>query len=316
MLSTEEITDLRAAFENVYIPYGTLHTCTRCGGAFMRKFVKVPLCYKCQQKVRREAYLKRHPQVAQRQNEKWEAQRERVERWTKRANEMRSLYEQGISYQGIAEVYGVTRERVRQIIGEAVVKNGHHRTPSLYEKRSQIEAARYTFASTHPELTTRQLAKQLGVSTGKAVEYWGDIRHAVSSKNKNAKKGAVIEEYVSKLLTRNGIEHTLTNSRPYDIILADGRTVEIKSRHKPDETHQATKNFYFFPLKRVYKKEHAPTADFYIFVIVNRKRDVFIVPKTDLPASMAIGFCWPQTNKSRGKWTQYHNRFDLLKEGE
>lgn len=298
MLDTKDIEELRSAFWHKR-PMREF-VCSGCGVVFLGvRQRKTPVCRSCYLKARWQRIRALHPPTTTR--------KELIEQARARRTEMRQLYERGISYQGIADIYGVSRERVRQIIGGVVTKTGHHRTPAVYEARARVEAERYVTAQAHPELTTPELAKMLGVT--KTSKYWGGIRHATN--NANTKKGGEIEEYVSDLLTCNGIKHTLTNSRPFDIILEDGRTIEIKSRHKSQDT-AISKNFYFFCLYHRSRK-NAEKADFYILVVVNGKRDVFIIPQSDIPASMAISFCWPAGSYARGKWHKYHNRFDLLK---
>jgi len=190
--------------------------------------------------------------------------------------------------------FGMSRERVRQIIGVDGVK-------------IKIKAFRIKAASNIQELDITKTTEELKKITGKYSINWMGLRHNVSSGN--AKLGYDAEEFVSKVLTENGIPNRLTNSRPVDIILDNGLKLEVKSRSKSQRT-KTSKNFYYFPLIRDVVKGN---ADFYILVI---KKDCFVIPSNVVPIHGGIGFVWPKTTSKIGRfsnWTEYHNRFDLLK---
>jgi len=189
--------------------------------------------------------------------------------------------------------FGLSRERVRQIIGDGA--------------KIKTKAFRIKKAVELQDLDVTKTTQEIKEITGRYSIDWFGLRHPASGGN--AKLGYDAEEFVSKVLTENGIQNKLTNSRPVDIILDNGLNIEVKSRSKSQFT-KTSKNFYYFPLARDIVKG---SADFYILVI---NEDCFVIPSHDVPAHGGIGFVWPKTTSKRGKfsnWTEYHNRFDLLK---
>jgi len=135
---------------------------------------------------------------------------------------------------------------------------------------------------------------------------WLGKRHAAKL-DSSVDKGYKAEEYVSSILNENGIKHRLTNSRPHDIILENGKNIEVRSRYKTHDNCKS-KNFYFFPLS---EKLQNP-ADFIILVIDDGKeKHCFVIPFSKVKSG--IGFVYPKTRKSRSNWHSYENRWDLLK---
>ena len=189
--------------------------------------------------------------------------------------------------------FGVSRQRIEQIVGN---------TDNIKTKAFRIKKAVEL-----QDLDVTKTTQEIKEITGRYSVNWFGLRHPASSGN--AKLGYDAEEFVSKVLTDNGIPNKLTNSRPIDIILDNGLKLEVKSRSKSQPT-KTSKNFYYFPLIRDVVKG---TADFYILVI---NEDCFVIPSSDVPGHGGIGFVWPKTTSKQGRfsnWTEYHNRVDLLK---
>jgi hypothetical protein len=192
----------------------------------------------------------------------------------------------------IAIFFGMSRQRVQQIIG----------TSKRVEKHFS-----FTKAVNMLYLDPTKTKKEMQSITGRRIINWFGMRHPLEGKNQI--QGYEAEEYVSRRLLELGIQNTLTNSRPIDIVLDNGIKIEVKSRTKP-HPNKYSDNLYFFPLAKDVKKN---IADFYILVIYE---DCFVIPSSDIPVHGGIGFVWPKTTSKVGKfsnWTEYHNRFDLLK---
>ena len=194
--------------------------------------------------------------------------------------------------------FGMSRQRVEQIVSRENID------------KIKTKAFRIKKAVELQDLDVTKTTQEIKEITGRYSVNWFGLRHPASSGN--AKLGYDAEEFVSKVLTENGIPNKLTSSRPIDIILDNGLKLEIKSRSKSQPT-KTSKNFYYFPLIRDVVKGN---ADFYILVI---NEDCFVIPSNDVPSHGGIGFVWPKTISKQGRfsnWTEYHNRFDLLKEAK
>lgn len=195
----------------------------------------------------------------------------------------------------LREIFGLSAKKIKFVPSERVI-TARNRDAEISKKLPHM---------TH--LTTPEVCKMFDIGAGKAAELWNGERHATNGKM--TKKGMEIEEYVSNILEEKEIKHTLTNSRPHDIILDDGRTIEIRSRFKTHD-NAFSKHFWFFNLQAKIKMDKP--ADFFILVIVNNgEKDCFVVPSNKVANNVC--FVWPPgKHTSKNNWQQYHNRFDLL----
>ena len=220
--------------------------------------------------------------------------------------EMLSLrHDDNWTYDKIAIKYGISRERVRQIIGNTGRVGA--RGPAPRKARSVVTNA--LVADAYSDLTNDQVL-EMGY-TANDMQFRAKTRHA--SRNKSSTMGARIEEWVSAELTKRGVNNSLTNSRPFDIILENGKTVEVKSRHKtnPECSDGRFDDFYFFVLDRYKYSTQSPRADYYIAVVVREgKKYPFVFPKEIVPPSGVIGFRW---DSRKSKWFDFENRFDLVR---
>jgi hypothetical protein len=234
--------------------------------------------------------------------------------FTKRKQEMVELRSQGRTIQQIATVYGISRERVRQVIGNtgyiASPENVYAERKAETKKR-HLQLIKKIALLDKPELTTWELARKLNMSYLKTSLNRQIRRHKTNNAFTNI--GMAAEEYVSEELSRRGIKNELMPiGHPYDIETHAGKTIDVKTRTHA-ENIRTSRNFYFFNLRhteRQYRKKEYP--DFMALVI---NKDIFIIPKNKLPECSALGFCWPEGKHRHGQnWQQYHNRFDLLQE--
>lgn len=223
----------------------------------------------------------------------------------KRNDEIRRLrFDEKWSITKLGVYFGVSRQRIHQIIGRTGRIAENKLTTRKGSHYQQVKEAK-DIIEEYSESTAKDIRKITGIPIGIISEARAGLRYYPSKGN--SARGMKIEDYVSDVLRANCIENSTTlRSRPFDIILADGRTVEVKSRFMPSKSTK-TENFYFFSIR------NAEKPDFYILVVVDgNDKDVFVVP-SEIVASTGVGFCWPATERSRGRITQYHNRFDLLK---
>lgn len=204
--------------------------------------------------------------------------------------------------------FGVSRQRIHQILGSTGYLAEKPLRPRGVSHSQDVQEARDLIGN-ETYKSPAELVEETGYSLSIIAEARKDIR--CYSQQKMTLMGMKVEDYVSEVLTANGIQNTLApHSRPYDITLANGKTIEVKSRHKPHKSN--SENFYFFVFKHALKKQK-PNPDFYIFAIVRDEIDLFVVPAKALGVRTALGFVFPKSKKSRkNSMRQYHNRFDLL----
>lgn len=212
----------------------------------------------------------------------------------------------GWTCQQIADEYEITRERVRQIIGNT----GWCAVPDrlflpkkkkAIEKHEKIYREQIRVLDNH-DTTTRKIADVTGLSYNYVSQRRRCGRHVTESALSNA--GMIVEDEIAQELRKRGFPcHTMNYRAEFDIQLEDGRTVEVKSRLRKQKSPTCD-SFYFFVLRRT-GKTFVP--DFYVLKIFD---DTFIIPSEDLNGKSAIGFRWP--TEKRTTWQKYHNRYDLL----
>ncbi len=201
-----------------------------------------------------------------------------------------------MSLQQIGEKYGITKERVRQLIGNT----GRGFIP--YRRRKLIRK--------YDALTNSELAVLLGVSENRVTIYRAKFRHAVEPGT--VRTGVEAEEKVSKTLASLGFENKLMpHSHGFDILLANGTTIDVKSRSvrslPPSAKNKGTKIGTWVINIRAKKK--GQYVDF--FVVLLEMKHIFVIPSNEVTTD-TIAISWPPTNKA-SKWHRFYERFDLLK---
>lgn len=197
-----------------------------------------------------------------------------------RFKEKRSLRE-------ISEIYHISRERVRQIIGNTG-------TGIISERQKEI-------VKNNPTLTNRELSKMMKISPQGVTQYRKGIRHAVE-RNCSVGIGYKYEEFVSKKFIEMGIENKLMpNHSPFDMLLNNGLKIEIKYRSRP---HKDSSGYLRYA---VTKSKRKIMPDFYVIVI---KEDLYIIPMDFCGSEISIPV-EPIYNRSN-KWESVKNNFSLL----
>lgn len=231
-----------------------------------------------------------------------------------RANEMLELrYGKKWTLDKIGIKYGVSRERVRQIIGNS----GHMAESGVNPERARItqdESETREYAGAHPEMDNNQVVEKLGIPYRIVTKVRAGTRHAISGGR--GKDGAEVEQMVSDLLCENGVPNKLMpNHDMHDIELMDGRRVEVKARLHTTQRTKTGKAHYHFTLIKPCHGTAQQRAEFYVLVLPNH--DVFVIPSSEIPdGRVAIDFCVPEAKNGKGRknpYWQYKNRFDLLK---
>lgn len=223
-----------------------------------------------------------------------------------RREEMRRLrFEEKWPIRKIGEHYGISRERVRQIIGNSGAKcGGFNYRPALGDDQD-LEWVQKTLGKTNAELAT-----ELGLSEITIGRYRHMYRHAVEP-GCALGVGAKLEEWVSDRLWRKGIANKLMPvNHPFDILAGGNIRIDVKSTSSirvPSNDRMVNPQYSF----RV-RKNRRDKADFYVLVIAETE-DVFIVPASVVPASQeCIVFAWPTERPEIAKWQNYHDAWDLI----
>lgn len=208
---------------------------------------------------------------------------------TVRKKEMEYLrFDKLLTLAQIGEIYGISRERVRQLIGNTGKDFiGKIRKQQVFEL---------------PNLTNNELAEKLNLSYETVCKYRSGTRHAIE-KNCNCYVGAQAEEIVSKKLIKHKIPNKLMPANhPFDILLDNGIKIDVKSRKPvPD-----AKGIFHYQIDKN-KTKNKPQPDFYALVINN---DVYFIPGSFGGSCIAI----PVTPVyiTGKKWNIFKNNFDSL----
>jgi transcriptional regulator with XRE-family HTH domain len=211
-------------------------------------------------------------------------------------------HERRWSLQRIGDRYGISRERVRQIIGNT--------GKGIIETSSDILTPE--FLASVDDLTNDQVAEAIGYSNATISKYRSGRRHAIKPGNQTVNVGLEMEEVAAKMLQENGIAYQFMGyGHPFDILLDNSKRVDVKSSGSNGKTNPKIKSpQYKF---RVQLGDKRNDADFYLCITTDTL-DAFVIPSSQVPTTTEqIQMCWPTTRPAMSKYSQYHNRWDLLK---
>ena len=226
-----------------------------------------------------------------------------------RIQQMKVLrFEKHFSLQKIADTYGISRERVRQILGNSGPSYGGF-TSSHVDLDLRKQTARELCG-----LSNYEVAKRLGVSSQTVSNYRGDKRHEIS-RGTASYSGFVAEEFVSSYLYEKGIPNKLMSlNHSFDILLFNGIKVDVKYCAKIVNNSPSRLKFgsLISPMWRFQiKKDRKNDCDF--FICVTKEWEIFVIPfNTIPPKANMIFFCWPTLRPEIGKYQKFKDRFDLL----
>lgn len=211
------------------------------------------------------------------------------DRLQKRNEDMAMLrFRDGLTLRKIGEIYGITRERVSQIIGNT----GYDFIKKWTENRAKnIDLSR---------LNSGELRDLPGHLYVYKKEY-AKIHH------KNNGISYQSEVLVSSKLAGLGYPNKIKRAgHPYDIELDNGTRIDVKHT---DHSHkyyrgQVSPGWRFVHFKR------GVDCDFFICVIPSG--EMFVIPSSETVRNTYIVIMWPQTGQKKSKWAKFYNRFDLL----
>lgn len=218
-----------------------------------------------------------------------------------RFSEMLAMRESGMSLQEIGDHYHISRERIRQIIGT------RHKEKYRNTKFERI----VKIVESNPGKSAADIGTIVGCKHGavySAMKKAGlPIRFLTEEEESNRAQGMRIENIVSEKLKRMGIENTQMGTlHPFDILLSDGKRVDVKSSATPIKPPSSRYGYYVFDTRQ---KKKGSYCDFFILV-VHETMDMYIIPAPQAPAGQ-IRIASPRKKKS--KFDKFLNNYDLMK---
>lgn len=216
---------------------------------------------------------------------------------------LRMRFELKMRLSEIAAIYGISRERVRQIIG----MNTGYMSLGKYGKTLENEQ----WLEQTKSLTNKQVGEIVGINTDRVSEYRSGIRHAVEER---FAVGAEYQEKISEKLQQFGIENTLSPMMKVPhIVTRGGLGIVVRVALPIWKTSPKMRSPQYRFLTKI---RHG--VDFFVFVA----RDVeayFIVPASRVKEDMDyVIFAYPTMieNRLADPWQGYQNRWDLIIDAE
>lgn len=222
---------------------------------------------------------------------------ERVER-NRYINELR--HEKRMSLQDIADLFGLTRQRIYQITGASDV---HAQVERAKKRREEVLS--------QPDKTNEQLAKELGVCEGTVLHVRSGTRYA-AKRGCGVAKRQYADNKIAELLEQKGHTVELMPHRGEYNLCVDSK-VRVSVRSAVPLNVKTNPNTispqYKFRVDR-WRRE----CDF--FVLYMRDRDEFFVLPVDKIADYMelYVFCWPTLRPEISKVAKYLGALDLISE--
>jgi hypothetical protein len=214
-----------------------------------------------------------------------------------RNEEMKRLQqEEFYTHADLAKLYGISRERVAQILGRGTSDFGKKRTALLLSKLP-LE-----------KMTTEEVNAAIpghGNRVGRAMK---NIHH------KNNGRGDASEQSVLEKLLSLGIAcKRMPFRHPYDIETESGLRIDVKHTDA-NWANRYPYLKYASPAWRFSHLKNGRDCNFFICVVPEPEPTYFVIPAKDAQLSCIL-IPYPVMGQKPSKWTKYLNRFDLLTEG-
>lgn len=207
-------------------------------------------------------------------------------------------HDKKMSLQEIADLYGVSRERVRQKIGNTG-------KDFLYKN--------IKLPNNPEEMTRQSVLETLENGRGKKniIQLLSKIHHKINH-GSSAGSGNEAEFIISKMLNSDGILNScMPLNNPFDILLDNGLRVDVKStKIKWSADPKRKTPMYKFGVKKDTRGDY---CDFFICYIFETQ-DFFVIPNQAIGMVESLYIGWPKSDRSWSTWHQYHNRLDLLRQ--
>lgn len=203
-------------------------------------------------------------------------------------------FEKRMTLQEIGDTFGISRERVRQIVG-----NSDRRHLAAERIRDEVKSV--------PELTNSEISSVLGISTATVSKLRHGQRYAIDNDDCSLAIGVQKENEYAKKLSEMGMEvELMPYGEKFDAIV-NGHRVDFKFCATPNVPAGSVNPSWRFNTKNNSRKN----CDFYFCITAND--DVFIIPSDKIPQKMnQLVFSYPAKHQSTGKWQKFLNRYDLL----
>ena len=219
-----------------------------------------------------------------------------------RISDMKDLREKNWTLQEIANKYTMSRERVRQLIGNT------GRSFRVNNAKNLV-----TTNETQDMAMSERLATEITGLSKRTLLEKGVLKktHRKINTESSVKVGVDAEEAVSENLLSMGIKNKLMPfGHPYDILLENGRKIEVKYCSKKSFPPTQPGGWYRFNigLDRKYGE-----ADFYICVMGDLG-DAFVIPRFFLRNSRTLSICWPEKrNTHKSKFSDFLNAYESIR---
>lgn len=212
--------------------------------------------------------------------------------------EMRKLRDNGATIQSIANIYGISRERVRQLIGN-----------TGYAASAVTKSERQKIVDSNKDLTTPELAEKLGI-TAKNISR--NYHHPVSGDG-TAARGNRAEVRAAEILRHNGfMPELMPLHHPFDILVNGIVRVDVKAAYTPLSSPSIVAKLVNPMWRFNVKKYTRHKCDIY-FCLIMETGDIFVIPSKDIPETMhGLSFCYPTDRPELSKWQNYQDAYDLI----
>lgn len=222
-----------------------------------------------------------------------------------RKQEMIKMRNSGKSTVEIANIFGISRERVRQIIGNT--GKDFLRNWTL----NAIQSGKFDYVHEGKKSDLKKLPGTYSVWRAD----WGHHRHkAVGGL---VKHGQEFEERASRILLQNGIPNELMcHTSPFDIKTLSGLRIDVKSVSF-DTSSMPSQYKCKYPTYSIPHLRSGKYCDFFFVFLPDGCGDYtyFVIPATELHGlseSSRIRIPYPQMGRKPSKWHKYHKRIDLI----
>lgn len=217
---------------------------------------------------------------------------------SKRDEEMKRLrLEEGMRLQDIADIYDLTRERVRQIVGN---------TGFLYHKKIREKIANEDRNLTNCDLSRKYDRSRISVSRNRSGMYarCGDSYTSSAMRMKLA-----LMEWIKE---QGHVVSDIDNGRQDAFYVDDIKVgVRVGACTIPPSLEDKLVNVRYSFCVEMYD-DSKTQVDFFV-CLCRDTGDAFIIPRTAIPRrKMRIQFVWPTARPEIGKYQKYHERWDLI----
>lgn len=223
--------------------------------------------------------------------------------YEERKNEMHLLhFQNGWTMQEVGDKFGISRERVRQIIG-----NSRGARRKLTEALALSSNSAWTSTQSLINLANRLVNRPVKSVVRKKI---ASVHHLPKTGG-YLFSGIVAENRISEKLTENGVKHQLMPIRhPFDILTESGKRIDVKSTLKTWNTPRGKTPFYRFAINK-----HRKEACDYFILFYTPEEKMWIIPANLMPKVNTVYISTDINDRSwdtSNRWNEWVNRFDLL----